>query len=275
MENAPEKCILCGSPNREPLIRKESWQVYRCTECNLGFLDPRPSEADLQKLYQNEYFNENYDGGIEPGTDQFKKRLSGEDHRVRFIRSVKPSGRLLDIGCGYGYFPAACRESGYDVQGMDISDWAARYAIERLNIPVTIGQLEHVSLPPEYFDIITMWHFLEHTRNPVQTLLRAKQWLKKDGFMVIDVPNYAGTDATKEWDNWVGWQLPYHFYHFTPESLNGLLKKCGFRVIKSKDYHSEAIKQSLKKIPVVSIFSRLIAKFYSGTSLAVIAVLEK
>lgn len=274
MEQAPEKCILCQTSERDLLIEKDDWKVYWCPTCGLGFLDPRPTREEVAKLYDQEYFAEQYDKGIDPNTAAFRKRLSQELHRVRFFRGIKRKGRVLDIGCGNGYFLAACRDKGYDVQGLDISEWIVHYALNTHGISMTTGEVDEVDLALESFDVITMWHFLEHTRNPCEVVLKARTWLKKDGILVIDVPNYNGTDARKNWENWVGWQLPYHFYHFSSQTLERLIDGCGFKIIKRKDYHSETVKNTLKKLPIVSLFARLIAKMYSGTSVAVIAKLE-
>ena len=274
MESAPETCILCQTSERELLIEKDGWRVHRCSTCGLGFLDPRPSESEIEGLYRSDYFSERYDGGIDPDSFQYKKRLSGERHRTKFIKSIKRSGYLLDIGCGYGYFLDASRREGYKVQGLDVSEWAAQYAVEKLGLSMTIGKIGDVHFPSQNFDIITMWHSLEHTPNPHMALQRAKSWLKKDGILVIDVPNYEGTDARKIWHEWDGWSLPYHYWHFTSKSLKQLLSQHGFTVIKHKDYHSDVVKENLKRIPIISLFARLIAKLYSGTSVAVIAMLE-
>ena len=276
MERAPSSCILCGDKERKLLVKNEPWYIYGCASCGLGFLDPRPSKEDIAKLYDKEYCEDQFVEGGEVGSPEFMKRLSLETHRVRFFRGLKRKGKILDIGCGYGYFLAACRTMyGYDVHGLDLSDWAAQYAAERLGLSVTVGEIETVNLPPNSYDIITMWHFLEHTRDPREAILKAMELLKKDGFLVIDVPNYDGTDARKNWGNWVGWQPPYHFYHFTPHTLKRLLRLCGLCVLKEKDYHSETVKATLKRIPVVSIFARLISKMYSGHSLAVVARREE
>lgn len=104
---------------------------------------------------------------------------------------------------------------------------------------------------------------------------RAKGWLKANGILVIEVPNYEGRDARSYGQDWIGWQFPFHFFHFTPQSLKRLLTEFGFRVVKAKECHSETVKQALKRIPVISIFVSLIAKMYSGQSIAVIARLEK
>ena len=154
MERAPETCILCRTTEREMLIEKDGWKVHRCPSCGLGFLDPRPSESEIEGLYRSEYFSEQYDGGIEPNSLQYQRRLRGEKHRTKFIQSIKRSGRLLDVGCGYGYFLDACRRRGYTVQGLDVSEWAAQYAIRKLGLALTIGKIDEVSFPSGHFDII-------------------------------------------------------------------------------------------------------------------------
>ncbi len=190
MENAPSTCIVCGSRDRELLIERDPWKIFRCTSCGLGVLDPRPTGEELTELYTRDYFASQYDEGAEPGSAEFKKWLSLLEHRVQFFKSKKANGRLLDLGCGNGYFLALCRSKGYEVQGIDISEWAAGYATETLGLLVHIGQMDDVELPRGQFDIITMWHSLEHTRNPRYAMERAKGWLKANGILVIEVPNY-------------------------------------------------------------------------------------
>jgi SAM-dependent methyltransferase len=274
LENAPGTCILCGARERELLIERDPWKIYRCTSCGLGVLDPRPTGQELTELYTRDYFTSQYDEGAEPGSPEFKKWLSLLEHRVRFFKPKKANGRLLDIGCGNGYFLALCRSKGYEVQGIDISEWAAKYASETLGLSVRVGRIDDLELPGRHFDIITLWHSLEHTRNPRHAIERAKGWLKANGILVIEVPNYEGRDARRYGEDWIGWQFPFHLFHFTPQSLKGLLAECGFHVVKVKDYHSETVKQALKRVPVVSIFARRIAKFYSGHSIAVLAELK-
>ena len=274
MDRAPEQCILCGDVNRALLIAKEQWNVYRCVSCGLGFLDPRPSKKELARLYSEEYCEEYFEKGGQPGTPEFKKRLSLESSRIRFFKGMKRKGHVLDIGCGYGYFLAACREHGYHVHGLDFSDYAVQHAVNHLNLPITVGELSDVELPANSFDVITMWHSLEHTTDPKQAIVKAKEWMKKDGLLIVDVPNHEGTDAVKTWNDWIGWSVPYHFYHFTPRTLKAMLEACGFRVVKTKNYHSETIKQNLKRFPVIRIFARLIARIYSGHSVAMLAEIE-
>ncbi|MBU3917394.1 MAG: class I SAM-dependent methyltransferase [Proteobacteria bacterium] len=279
MESKKSRCILCNSSEREELLTKDSWQVYRCISCGLGVLDPRPTKEEIVKLYGQEivklygqdYYAEPGLGELEQDSPEFVHRLSLESSRIRFVRSQKKKGELLDMGCGNANFLAACQKKGFSVQGMDISDYAVKYAREKLKIQISVGDVGDVKMPHNYFDVITMWHFLEHTENPREVILQAKQWLKKDGIMIIEVPNYESTDAKAERENWVDWQLPYHLFHFTPSSLRQLLKETGFKVIKTKNYHSESVKNRLAKIPIIKLISREIARFYSGTGIAMIA----
>jgi SAM-dependent methyltransferase len=179
---------------------------------------------------------------------------------------------LLDIGCGYGYFLAASRSRGYEVCGLDLSEWAQRYARGKLGISVTLGSMQKGVFAARSFDIITMWHFLEHTPDPDLSLRQAGEWLKEGGILVVDVPNYEGTDARYLRQAWDGWCLPYHLWHFTRGSLITLLQSHGFRVVKYKDYHSEVIKKKLRAVLPLRPLARLIARLGSGSSVAVAAV---
>ncbi|MFH1102646.1 MAG: class I SAM-dependent methyltransferase [Pseudomonadota bacterium] len=274
MDHAPTICVACGAELRDVLLKRNPWIIFRCTNCGLGVLDPRPSKDELETLYEKEYFQSQYDTGVAPDSPQFYRWLDLLEHRHRFFKSKKRIGTLLDIGCGNGYFLALCRKKGYEVKGIDVSKWAVQYATSILKLNVRRGEITDISFPEGTFDVITMFHSLEHTRNPSEALSQIKTWLKPDGILVIEVPNYTGTDAQKEWNHWIGWQVPYHFFHFTPSSLNRLLANYGFKITRYKDFHSETVKASLKKIPIVNLFARSIAKFFSGHSILVIAQLH-
>jgi 2-polyprenyl-3-methyl-5-hydroxy-6-metoxy-1,4-benzoquinol methylase len=271
LDAAPRECIICGSDERQLLYEKEQWKIYECSICGLGILNPRPRKNCLALLYQKEYFADQYDSGVELDSPGFKRWMGLLEHRHRFFRQIKGKGKLLDIGCGNGYFLALCQRMGYEVQGIDLSPWAAEYASSKLGLNVISSEIGDTEFPPETFDIITMWHSLEHSEDPLETVIKVKQWLKHDGIFVIEVPNYTGTDAQHEWDHWIGWQIPYHLFHFTPKALAMLIEKYGFHIVKFKNFHSETVKNNLKRYPVISFFARIIAKFYSGHSIVVVA----
>lgn len=271
MDKVNSSCILCGSSRRSPLYTRNQWRIYKCANCGLGVLDPRPGKDELDKLYAQDYFQSHYNSPLSLSSAQMKKRLQQEDHRLRFIRRFKSGGKILDIGCGRGYFLLACRQAGYEVEGIDISDAAAAHVTAELKILVHVGQIDQVILPSGSFDVVTMWHSLEHTADPNLYLQSAGKWLKNNGLLVVDVPNYEGHDARMNWTDWPHWDLPYHFYHFTKSSLLALLKKNGFAAVGQKDYLSEYVKEKLEKKALPGFIARLIAGFYAGGSFAVAA----
>jgi len=272
-DNSTPCCIICGSPPRRgPILSVDQWNVMKCEGCGLGALSPRPSQDEIAGLYRDEYFSERYDGGLPADSDQFRKRIRGEDHRVRFVRRLSRAGNLLDIGCGYGYFLHACRIAGFSVKGLDVSDWAAGYARETLGLDVTVGGISEDLFDPESFDVICMWHSLEHMPDPHRAVRAASLWLKRGGALVLDVPNHEGTDARRMGEDWDGWSIPYHFWHFTPDALVRLLGTHGFKVLHRKTYHSDWVKKRLSRGIILKPAARLIAKMYSGTSVAVGAV---
>jgi len=264
-------CILCGSDKHSLIFSKDQWKIYKCDLCGLGVLNPQPGKDELTALYQNEYFQSHYDNELLSDSTEMRKRLTQETHRIRFFRKFKKKGKILDIGCGRGYFLLACREKGYDVEGIDISSDAAAYVKKELNIPVHTGEVGNIELPDKIYDVITMWHSLEHTNDPNLYIQNACKWLKDEGILVIDVPNYTGYDAQKRRDEWQGWSIPYHFYHFTKDALFTLLKNHGFSIISDKHYLSEYVKQKLEGFFMPSFAARIIARFYSGHSVAVVA----
>jgi SAM-dependent methyltransferase len=152
MEKTPRTvCILCGSSGRSPLYAQNQWQVYRCNNCGLGVLDPRPGREELAKLYTQSYFQGHYNAPLSLSSAAMTKRLRQEDHRLRFFRKFKPKGKVLDIGCRRGYFLLACRQAGYITEGTDISPEAAAYVTDELKIPVHVGAIDKIILAPGSF----------------------------------------------------------------------------------------------------------------------------
>jgi 2-polyprenyl-3-methyl-5-hydroxy-6-metoxy-1,4-benzoquinol methylase len=271
MTSSGKSCIICGHSERRFLYGGNDWHVYKCAACGVGILDPQPGPDQLNNLYNQAYFENHYNEELQPDSNQMLRRLDQESHRLRFFRPYKKTGRILDIGCGRGYFLLACRQHNYEVEGIDVSPAAAAYVRSTLHIPVHIGTINNITLAGAAYDVVTMWHSLEHTPDPNEYIQRAGYWLKEDGILVVDVPNHEGYDARKTWSNWPQWDLPFHFYHFTPRSLSALLEKHGFEIVRRKSYLSEHIKAKLQKMAIPGAVARIIAQLYSGGSYAVVA----
>jgi SAM-dependent methyltransferase len=152
--------------------------------------------------------------------------------RVREVEAVANSGpgRVLDVGCGRGVLLQEFRRRGWEVQGTELSEAAASYARQTLQIPVEIGELETIGFPPNYFDAITLWHVLEHVANPRALLAEIHRVLKPDGVLLVAVPNFGSLEARVSKDKWFHLDVPRHATHFSQATLEQGLYESGFDI---------------------------------------------
>ena len=219
-------CPVCGSRSLRRWRRLDGWMLRRCRECELIFVSPRPTPAELDAMYSREYF-ETFDMA-EPADEG---GIAKQSERVHIVQQFKPAGRLLDVGCGNGYFLEAARRAGFEVRGLDVSDWATRYCRNAFGIDAATCDVRAADFPEGAFDVVTLWHNLEHQRYPVNTLQRVAGWLAPDGVVVLRVPNIRGFDAVSLRTRWHGLSLPYHLVHFTPDTLREALRRAGLKPV--------------------------------------------
>ncbi len=242
MSGASRACPCCGAGGAEPTaisislpIDGVSYRLVRCPGCEVLFTDPRPDERTLAALYGDEYYVRN------------EERLMGGDLlRILFQRSVLrrrrrmvgggAPGRMLDVGCGNGDFLAAMKERGWEVHGTEFSAAAARISREK-GIEVREGDLRAAAFPDGYFDVVTLWHVLEHLPEPLADLAEVRRVLRPDGRLVVEVPNIAVPTFRSCGDAWFGLDLPRHLQHFTPATLARTLARAGFEPARRHDFH--------------------------------------
>lgn len=153
-------------------------------------------------------------------------------HRKTAYRSIpvyRTEGKLLDVGCGIGDYISLLDELGWCVYGVETSRKAADFA-NQLERNVECVSFEGAKYLNNFFDVITMWHALEHFSDPKQMLEKALQLLKNDGVIILGVPNYNSFDRIIFRKYWNGYEIPLHLYHFTPSSLKNLLVRSGYKV---------------------------------------------
>ena len=184
-------CDLCSS-TRLAVVAPAA-NVVRCGECGYRFVSPRPSQEEIAGSYSDPRF---YDGWIEDEAG----RLAMWAKRLQLVRLVPQGARVLDIGAGIGTFLALGHARfGWEVVGTEISTSAVQVARERFKTELRLGRVEDLELPPESFDLVTLWHVLEHVPSPAQTLNLIHSLLKSNGYLAIAVPNdgdereYGGT----------------------------------------------------------------------------------
>ncbi len=227
------KCNLCGEDDTR-LVQKaeEPYRVVRCKNCGLVYTNPHPDREVIEEHYQEDYYRE----WIER---QMKRRVPMWKRRLKDLQKHKSNGRLLDVGFGCGTFLKLAREGGFEVFGTEISEYACRYAQHVLELDVFRGELEEARLPSESFDLVTLWHCLEHLADPKAALKEIHRVLKKNGLLLVAVPNLDNYITRVLYVLARGKRLKLfsvnakelHLWHFTTQSLAALLNAAGFKVV--------------------------------------------
>ncbi|HIJ79558.1 MAG: class I SAM-dependent methyltransferase [Desulfobulbaceae bacterium] len=269
-ENSPT-CIVCRGTSFSPLFSQNGWNVVACESCGQGIIHPFPSKLDLDKLYDRHYFVERYNESLPFEGGRFLKRIKDESHRVRFIKKYKKAGSLLDVGCGRGYFAYAAQKAGYSVSVQDISRANEEYLAGKMGLRTFFCNLDELhGVSEKSFDVITLWHTLEHHLSPEKSVQDCMGLLKSGGLIVVEVPNYGSIDARKFGGDWPNWDLPFHLHHFTKTSFISFLRNQQLQVLGVKTYLSEYIMTKMRKSLILAPFARIIARRLDGGSIAVV-----
>lgn len=232
-------CGLCGSSEVELLFEGPDrllglpgrFRVVRCINCGLLRQDPRPTREMMAFYYPPEY--EPYSVAIDEEPSRWRRfdRRYGMRKRRRAIERFCSGGRLLDVGCATGNFLYEMARTGrWQVEGVEPNVWAARYGQERLGLSIHVGELTEVDLPPDSYDVITMWDVFEHLHDPMANLHAVARLLKPRGWFVFSIPNLRSWECRLMGRYWVGWELPRHLYYPTQELMESMLERVGLRV---------------------------------------------
>ena len=190
-----------------------------CEHCGLLFTDPRPDASVIGKYYKSEeyYSHQQNKSGFIPRLYELVKKPN-LNRKVKLALGQRSVGRLLDIGCGVGDFLVAVKQRGFDVVGVEPSPDARAIAATRLGFapldPSALSTLSDAS-----FDVITMWHVLEHVDDLKTEIAELSRLLKPDGSLIIALPNFKSFDASYYQEAWAAWDVPRHLNHFSPASI--------------------------------------------------------
>ncbi len=222
-------CLLCGAP-ATPEAALAPLALARCTSC--GFLF-RPGLADAEAtkdLYEGGRY-EVRDFARDYATAQsIAERRANAASRMDFLRRHATAGRLLDVGAAGGAFVLEAREAGFAAQGLEPAPAFARHAREAVGVDVRDGRLEDLAGADETWDVVTMWHVLEHVPEPVAALRIVRDVLAPGGAVVLEVPNVESTAARMLGASWTHLDADAHVSHFGPATLRLALERAGLRV---------------------------------------------
>ncbi len=240
MENI-QNCPVCGSPHsslkfkaKDYTVSNEMFHIVTCDSCRLIYTNPRPAAHEAGPYYHASAYISHSDTneGIVNKLYHAVRKFTLQS-KTNWIESEKKGTKeLLDVGCGNGHFLAAAIEKGWNINGVELdSETAARAAnLTGLTIAPSLKEID----PAKEFQVITLWHVLEHVYELDEYFQFFKSRLAKDGKLLFALPNPASFDATYFKQYWAAYDVPRHIYHFTPATIAALAEKYGFRLKSSR-----------------------------------------
>jgi SAM-dependent methyltransferase len=243
-----DQCPVCGNTHFSPylickdyLISKQDFAIQQCTNCGFRLTNPRPTADRIGEYYKSEdYVSHNDSGGGLINTAYRTVRSYTLQSKLALINKLnKGQGRILDVGCGTGAFLETCKNGGWAVMGMEPDPDARAIAVQKLSVPIQPSLDELSGMGP--FDIISLWHVLEHIPDLNHAIPQLKNLLAGEGTLLIAVPNSDSYDATYFKEYWAAYDVPRHLHHFTPSTIEPLFKKHGFRLVEQKPMPFDAL----------------------------------
>lgn len=239
-----ESCFLCGSEKFAELHRGTDrlyrttdcvFSVVQCNGCGLARLHPQPAPDELHRFYPQQYWFDSKPT-LAGRLEELYRKLMLRDHTGFARRALGGGTRILDIGCGGGLFLRELRRPGDRVFGLDVSVQAAAVAWRRNQVPVAVGDINHAVYPAASWDLVTMYHVLEHVPNPRSFLNAARELLAPNGKLVVQVPNIDCWQYRILGSRWSGLDIPRHLTDFRLSDMRRLLCGCGFDIVRVKHF---------------------------------------
>lgn len=234
-----DPCDICGaymmrSVLAVSLIGVTRTHVHRCPACGFRQVRPRLTAAEIRNLYPSDYFDDASPVGYVDYAREFQRRQREAYFLVQWLKRVRPEGQLLEVGCALGFLLAGLKRSGWRLEGVDASAFAAFYASTRCGLNVTCATLEEASFQDERFDVVIQKDLLEHVADPRGHLNETYRLLRPGGWLRLVTPNGETNlrplmvAAARP-----GAMLPVldqgHLSFFSRGHLLRLFEECGFR----------------------------------------------
>jgi len=210
-------------------VSGEIFELYKDETLDMLITFPQPVGEDLSKYYESDDYISHTDGkrSLFEKAYHFVKNIALKN-KLQLINSLQNKGKLLDIGAGTGDFLNVANHNGWNTIGIEPSSKARKTAIQK-----GVSLVENLStLDNESFDVITMWHVLEHVPNLEDQIKELKRLLKPNGTIIIAVPNFNSFDAKYYGAFWAAYDVPRHLWHFSKTAIQQLFKQEDLELIK-------------------------------------------
>jgi 2-polyprenyl-3-methyl-5-hydroxy-6-metoxy-1,4-benzoquinol methylase len=217
-------------------VSKEDFNIWECANCTLRFTQHVPDASAIGKYYQSSDYISHSDtkkGIVNRLYHTIRNYTLKSKQSLVKEATGKEQGDLLDIGAGTGAFAHTMQQSGWKVVGLEPDETARKNALATYNLLLDNPEKLY-EFSADSFDALTMWHVLEHVHDLHKYLQTFHSILKKDGSLVVAVPNYTSKDAKMYGEYWAAYDVPRHLYHFSPASMKVLLESEGFTLKEMK-----------------------------------------
>lgn len=268
-----ENCPLCGNNKftkyisaKDYFLTNESFSINKCKECNFLFTNPRPEDKELSKYYKSsEYLSHSKKiNSIYSFIYGIIRKISVR-RKFRLINKLmKNEGSLLDFGCGSGEFLSYCSKKSWKTAGVEPDEDARNIAGQQIGMEVFESLEELGKINDRKFDVITLWHVLEHVPEIDTRIDELKKILKYDGSIIIALPNPMSWDAKHYGKYWAAYDLPRHLYHFTQQTVKRLLIKHNFKLLSKQPMRFDAYYVSLLSEKYISGYKNYFKAAKSG-----------
>lgn len=213
--------LLLKAPDRFHM-RREIYQLLRCTHCAVVWLHDAPPRHEMWRHY-----GASYDRAI---TRKAEAPFKYWREPLQILSRYKSGGNILDLGCSSGSF-LGCLPESWKLNGIEFSEGPARIARETTGASVFVGDILQAPYPPASFDAITCFHVFEHLYEPQRVMERIRELLKPDGMFYAQMPNIDSAAARIFRSYWYALELPRHLFHFSPRSLSYLARSAGLDIV--------------------------------------------
>jgi 2-polyprenyl-3-methyl-5-hydroxy-6-metoxy-1,4-benzoquinol methylase len=266
-------CPVCGSAGiskvfnvKDNTVSQEYFEIYHCSNCQARFTQHPPTASGIAQYYKSEDYISHTDTskGLINRIYRLVRDYSLNQKRKLIEKATGiRSGSLLDVGSGTGHFAAAMKKKGWHVTGLEPDDGAREVAMRQHSIDL-LPETELFNLPENKFNAITLWHVLEHVHELKKYILSFKGLLADNGKLFIAVPNYTSYDANVYQEYWAGYDVPRHLYHFTPATMQWLMKEMGLKVIEIKPMWFDSFYVSLLSSKYKNGDTKWMGAFWTG-----------
>jgi 2-polyprenyl-3-methyl-5-hydroxy-6-metoxy-1,4-benzoquinol methylase len=245
-------------------VSRETFSIVQCIYCNFKFTNPRPSMDLLGNYYKSEQYisHSNTKKGFVNSTYQVVRKYTLLK-KLQLISKFFKTGNLLDIGCGTGEFLNVFKEAKWSTVGIEPDEQTRKNASQKYSLNI-YPEAYLQELKNESFEIITMWHVLEHVPLLNERIEDLKKLIKPNGIIIIAVPNSNSLDAEIYKEHWAAYDVPRHLYHFTPQTLELIFKKHGLKLFNTLPMLFDSFYVSMLSEKIKTGKTNLICSMWNG-----------